>query len=322
VPSNGGTAVEAGENFNSGTTVTVTNLSFKNIDVLGPYNTVSHPSTVSGYGFNLSPYDSPRINLLFHDCRVAGMCESFRENMWTNAIIEYCWIADEANDGTDHEDVDQYYYGTNEIWRYNVIYNSPSDGIMVGPDGYGPYYFYGNIYWKSQNSFLQFNGGKYGPYYFFNNVFASSPTNPDFNNTPPGWVQNQGTAVSGSQVYNNIWFNVANDLVVSGVTSDYNAYNYTNLFGAAAPKEPHGVTFSGNPFVNSAGGDFHLTAAAAATFAKGIALTLNGFINKDLDGNLRGANGLWYIGAYQYGSGAAPQPTPMPPSGLRITTGG
>ncbi len=323
-PGGGGSLVEAGENFNSGTTVTVTNLSFINIDLLGPYNTEAHPSTTSSYGFNLAPYNSPRTNLLFHDCRVAGTDESFRENMWTNAIIEYCYIADEANDGTDHEDVDLYYHGTNEIWRYNVITNSPNDGIAIGPDGYGPWYFYGNVYWNSFGWLLKWDG-TIGPCYVYNNVFGAGPNGP-FANTPSGWAQTvSGTGMpqAGTQVYNNIFYYVANSLATTGnVSSDYNAY-FTYSQQSGANGEPHSFAFTSNPFVNAAAGDFHLTAAAAATFAKGIALTQNGFINIDLDGNLRGANGLWYIGAYQYGSGAAaPQPTPMPPSDLRITTGG
>ena len=298
-PPAGGSAVEAGEGYPpaSGSSASVTNISFRNIDVLGPYHTQSHPATNPDYGFNLASYNNPRVNLVFHDCRVQGMCESFRENMWANPIIEYCYIADEANDGTDHEDVALYYRGSNETWRYNVIVNSPNDGIAIGPDGYGPWYFYGNIYYNSFNWFIKFDGTT-GPYYIFNNIFASSAANPDFANTAPGWLQNRGNAVSGSRVYNNIFFNVANGLQVPGVASDYNAYNYTNLFGwTIPPTEAHGVTFAGNPFVDSAGGDFHLTAAAAARFAKGIAIAGDGYINYDMDGKQRG--NPWYIGAYQ-----------------------
>jgi hypothetical protein len=312
-PSAGGSAVEWGENYNSGNTVSVTNLSLINIDLLGPYNTESHPGTLSAYGFNLCPYNSSRTNILFHDCRVAGYCESFRENMWTNSVIEYCYIADEANDGTDHEDVDLYYHGTNQVWRYNVIANSPNDGIAIGPDGYGPWYFYGNVYWNSFNWVIKFDGGNsgegsapIGPYYIYNNIFGSGATNNDFANTAPGWVQNIGTAAAGSQVYNNIFYNVDNRIGTTGVASDYNAY-FANALNAI-PSETHSFTFSSNPFVNAAGGDFHLTAAGQAQFQKGIALAANGFFNIDMDGQTRGTP--WYIGAYQYGGTALTPPAP------------
>jgi hypothetical protein len=55
--------------------------------------------------------------------------------------------------------------------------------------------------------------------------------------------------------------------------------------------------------VNVSGGDFHLTAPLA-----GIALAST--FNLDLDGNIRGANGVWDRGAYEVGGG------PRPPTGL------
>jgi hypothetical protein len=123
-----------------------------------------------------------------------------------------------------------------------------------------------------------------------------------------------------SAVYNNIFFNVSNNFTGSGVTSDYNAYNYTTLQGAAWPlREAHSFTFVGNPFVSlppntepvGTIGNFHLAAATQALFLRGTALTANGFINKDSDGNTRGAKGTWYIGADEY-STASPTPTPSP----------
>jgi hypothetical protein len=323
-PSSGGSLVEAGEGWppTSGNYASVTNLSFRNIDLLGPYNTVSHPSTTSSYGFNLAPRNNPRTNLLFHDCRVAGTCESYRENMWTNSIIEYCYIADMANDGTDHEDVDLYYHGTNQIWRYNVITNSPNDGIAIGPDGYGAWSFYGNIYWNSFGWLVKWDG-TVGTCLVYNNVFGAGPNGP-FANTPSGWVETvsgTGKPVAGTQIYNNIFYYVSNSLAsTSNAVSDYNAY-FTYSQQSGANGEAHGVSLTTNPFVNSATGDYHLTAAASTILAHGTPISPNGFYEKDLDGNTRGANGSWYIGAYQYGSAAA-QPTPMPPSNLRVTTGG
>ena len=43
-----------------------------------------------------------------------------------------------------------------------------------------------------------------------------------------------------------------------------------------------------------------------------MALTSDGFINKDPDGNTRGSNGTWDLGAYGYASGATATPTPAP----------
>jgi hypothetical protein len=146
-----------------------------------------------------------------------------------------------------------------------------------------------------------------------------------------GWVSTNSAAMTGSTyVYNNIFFNASNDIGGAGVTSDYNAYNYTTLGGYSwNSSEKHSFTFTGTPFVSipplsqpvGTIGDFHLTAAVQAQFQHGLALATDGSLNKDLDGNTRGTGGFWYIGAYQYQSGQA-QPTPITPNGLRITTGG
>lgn len=305
-PSDGGSAVEAGE------AAAVTGLTFKNIDLLGPYNTPSHPSSYAANGFNLAPYNHARTNLLFHDCRVAGYAESFRENMWTNVVVEYCYIADEANDGPSHEDVDFIYPPSqNCIWRYNIITNSPNDGFTVGYGGMINWYFYGNIYWNSDAELFQLYAGyTYGPYHIYNNIFASTGAA-----YGAGWITNKGTAAPGCQVFNNIFINTQNTI---GGSSDYNAYNYTNLEGVI-PKEPHMVIFSGNSvFVNPAAGDFHLTPEGSALFAHGTPLATDGFINRDIDGNTRGTGGIWYIGAYQYSGGSQ---LPAPPTDLRITSG-
>ena len=65
---------------------------------------------------------------------------------------------------------------------------------------------------------------------------------------------------------------------------------------------------TGNPVV----ADFHLTAAGATTFAnKGKALAAP--YNLDPDGNVRGADGGWDIGAFEYGGTKAPTPPPAQP---------
>ncbi len=67
---------------------------------------------------------------------------------------------------------------------------------------------------------------------------------------------------------------------------------------------------------NPIAADYHLTAAGATTFQGGT--TLPAPYNQDMDGNTRGANGIWYMGAYQYTTGTQTQ-APQPPTGLTVT---
>ena len=66
---------------------------------------------------------------------------------------------------------------------------------------------------------------------------------------------------------------------------------------------------------NPALSDWHLTSAGATTFGKGT--ILGAPYDVDPDGNNRGANGAWDVGAYQYG-GTSSQ-APGAPNGLTGT---
>jgi hypothetical protein len=308
----------------------IDHITFNNISCIGPYTTGT-VGAGGAWGINLAPSSSNVTNVVIHGCSIVGMGESLRACNWSNVTIEYCYLADTNPNSQEHEDVMYSYPSSNVTFRYNLINNSPNDGIFMEFGGANNFSFYGNIYYNSENWFIvtkAASGSVYGPIYIYNNVFMCP-------NTGGAWVSTNSASMSGAtQVYNNIFYNVSNDMSGSGVTTDYNAYNYTSLGGYSwNSNEAHSFTFTGSPFVSlpadsqpvgsvaapwGTAGDFHLTAAAQAQFQNGIALATDGFLNKDIDGNTRGTGGFWYIGAYQYGS-SQPGPTPMPPLNLRIT---
>jgi hypothetical protein len=308
----------------------ISNISFYNISCVGPYTT-GNVGGGGAHGFNIAPSNNKVSNVLIHACSVVGMGESLRASNWSNVTIEYSYLADTNTNSEEHEDVMYSYPSTNVTFRYNLINNSPNDGVFFEYGGATNFSFYGNIYYNSEGWIIctkAASGSTYGPIYIYNNVFMSP-------NTGGAWVSTNSASMTGAtKVYNNIFYNVSNDMNGSGVTSDYNAYNYTSLGGYSwNSNEAHSFTFTGNPFVSlpanpqpvgalvsplGTAGDFHLTAAMQAKFQNGIALTADGFINKDIAGNTRGSGGVWYIGAYQNGA-SQPAPSPMPVAGLRIT---
>lgn len=272
------------------------------------------PPNLSGlnsgrYGINIAPSNNSVTNLTIDHCYVHQWCEALRASNWNNVTIQYSTIGDTQTDNIDHADLIYSYPSTNVTFRYNSIFKSPVDGIFFEYGGATNFRFYGNYYWNSTNHFIFFKGSgsttNYGPVLIYNNVFACPSTNPD------GYLSDEAgsTYAAGSVIENNIFFNVLNSFNGAGFQSDYNAYNYTNLGGFGWPNnEAHSFTFSGNPFVNSGSGDFHLTSGASAQFQNGTPLASDGFLNKDADGNTRG-NTSWTIGAYQVASGPL-TPTP------------
>jgi Right handed beta helix region len=279
----------------------IDHITFQYIECTGINNTTG--SNGPTYGINWAPQNYSVTNCTIDHCILHDMSEPLRAAVWTNVVVQYCTIHDTNNFG-DHEDVIYFYPSHNCIFRYNTIYNSPNDGVYFGNGLADHFYFYGNVYYKSQFSLIAADDG---PVFIYNNVFAA----PSASNY--GLISGK-RVTSAAQIYNNIFWNVSSDFAAA--LSDYNAYNYTSLNGFGWPSnEAHSFTFTANPFTNLSNGDFHLTAAAQAQFQNGIALAADGLLNKDLDGNTRG--NPWYIGPYQYG-GSSAAPVPSAPTNLHI----
>ncbi|MBV9999042.1 MAG: right-handed parallel beta-helix repeat-containing protein, partial [Verrucomicrobia bacterium] len=313
IPSSGGNASQGAQNGN------VANVTISNVEIIGP-------SATSGlswgrYGFNWAPSSNTVTNVTFDHCIVHQLCEAFRASNWNGVVIQYCTIHDLTTDNVDHDDICYSYPGQNVTWRYNTFYNSPDDGLFFEFGGATNYYFYGNVFYSCTYSMITFKtGSSYGPVFIYNNVFAGRDPSQSY-----AYIQAQGSVASTTQCYNNVFFNATNGIEnQNAVNTDYNAYYPATVNGYSWPSgsEPHSFALGTNPFISSTTGNFHLTAAGAAALQKGLPLTTNGFINKDMDGNTRGGSGGWTIGAYQYSSGSStqqPTPTPPPPpTGLRI----
>jgi hypothetical protein len=304
----GGNGIQCGS-----TGVTNGDLNFYNIDVLGPYGSAG--SEV--FGWKISPSTSTLSYVLFDHCRVRGVGIGLH-CLASNVTVQYSIIQDIAPAFSgDHPDVMYCYPSPNMTWRYNSIINCDVDGVFFEYGGAVNFYFYGNIYYSTTNHLIYFKGpDSYGPVFIYNNTFQAP------NTSAYGYLQASNSSIaSGSKVYNNIFYNSFNGFSgFAGFTSDYNAYNYTSLGGFGWPsKETHSFTFTGSPFISIPAftepvatiGNFHLTPATQAIFQRGVTLTQDGYINKDMDGNTRGASGAWYLGAYEYKS-SNPNPTPTP----------
>jgi hypothetical protein len=312
IPKSGGYGIQCGA-----TGTTSGDLKFYYVDVVGPYGSGSNPVGSEVMGWKISPSTSTMSSLLFNHCVVRGVGIGVH-CLATNVTIEYCYIADIASDdGQEHPDILYSYPSPNMTWRYNTIVNCTVDGVFFEYGGAVNFRFYGNLFYNTPNHQIYFKGpDTYGPIYIYNNTFLA-PSASSY-----GYVTaSNGQVVAGSQVYNNIFFNVENSLSgISGVTSDYNAYNYTTLNGFGWPSnEKHSFTFTGSPFVDLGNGKqqppkncFDLTAASAATFRRGLTLASDGYLNKDRNGSTRGIGGAWEIGAFEYSAAISA------PSELRI----
>jgi Bacterial Ig domain len=178
----------------------------------------------------------------------------------------------------------------NGIVRYSRFHSGP-DGLGVGEGIF----------------FEQSSGGSNG-WRIYGNIFY------DLNHA--GWKAIEiTTGVSNLLIYNNVFDNIG------PLEAIYNAGGATgetknNLFYSVVGTGKVGVFASNlvassqNVFVNRAGKDYHIIATTGADYPRnaGAPLTADGFVERDMDGNLRGSDGTWDIGAYEYVSGGVTAP--------------
>ena len=186
---------------------------------------------------------------------------------------------------------------TNIIVRYNLFDGHSGEGGMTGiivannADNIGAK-VYGNVF----NAVVVGNGiitgtsaGNLNNAEVYNNTFINCFV---ATNTPlsgPG---------SGNVAYNNIFHNMSASM--NTFTHNYNYF----ISATGAPSEANRQVSTTNPFVNSSGGNFHLTGATAA------GTSLLPPYNGDVDGSVRGSDGVWDRGAYEFGTDAQPPATP------------
>lgn len=238
-------------------------------------------------GIDMTPPSGTASNNTFshlwiHDWESGAYCVGA-----ASPIFEYLVMEDIAplNTASFHPNGIIIWGCTGGIVRYSVF--------RKGPNGLG----------CGEGVFFEQSGGSTG-WSVYGNVFAH------LNYT--GLKAIEVTCnVSPLNVYNNTFIDI---LVGSLYTSDSpgnasgnwkNNLNYqsgNNTIGTAANNM---VAAASGAFVNFAGNDFHIVSTVTTDYPrdKGATLTSDGFINKDMDGSTRGADGTWDVGAYEYASG-------------------
>ncbi|MGZ3798310.1 MAG: hypothetical protein ACXVB1_18210, partial [Pseudobdellovibrionaceae bacterium] len=227
--------------------------------------------------------------------------------LMNNWLVEYNVILNGFSSPTWHgEDINNNYgHLDNLTVRYNW-FEGRQEGtgcivVLNGPAG--PYYIYGNIFKNMRGTG---DGCITGVHYqltgfVYNNTF-------DYVDNGYGngdWIGHDvGATVSNNIIYNSVASIGAN---FTGIL-DYNAYFQTTN----TPSEVHSQIGSGSPFVNEAGNDLRLLAASSA----GTILSFP--YNIDVNGNLRGADGIWDRGALEFVSSSLPSQTLLPPQNLRL----
>lgn len=215
----------------------------------------------------------------------------------------------------------------------NLIY--PPSACQHGGDG------------ATADTWTRVNNGSNDNWSIYGNVFGDSGTYNNILRTNAVVLGNYWSGpsdgVSGWKVYNNVFYNiqggknlvklgngsgnvVANNLwyksrqagqdigiVTNGAV--YTSWCNSTPYSLCPSSPGTWLQGSDNPFVNVAGFNFNLKSSisGASPINTGTALG-SGFDPVDGNGNIRGADGTWDIGAYEYTSGTPLDPDTTPPT--------
>ena len=281
----GGTGVDFGQRVGL---VSQYNVQVSYINLVGPMSNGTAACTgVTNCGYGIRGADgqssaSQNYNTYIGHVTINGIAEAIDADRWNNSVIEYSSFSNLLTGG-QHPDVVYSGGAHNFVFRYNYVTNCQSECIFT--DNYNDFsgwYIYGN-------SFVQGPlGGAYWleigetDVHIYNNNFIGITSNA---------ALKLNVLAAPSEVYNNMFFN-------SGV-GDLGGTN-----GVLASTS-NNISTAVDPFVNTAGGDFHLKAGSIAINAGKVPPsdafeTIDSNAKTDPDGYIYGSTGTWDVGAYEY----------------------
>ncbi len=247
----------------------------------------------------------------------------------SNVLIEYSAVNGTHSDAYWHASGLSMRNGTSNFTvRYNWFQDMEGTGgfTFYDPGVHSNWEIYGNVFYNSGDSRAEGFGHGVIADNCQGGICGTSNVriyNNSFVNLKPGTngVRFFGNT-SGNVLYNNIWYG-SNNVFHGGVNYDYNYYAntffYLQDFNPAAhePASDAGKrsVVTADPFVDSAHENFHLKAPLSGYPG----MSLSAPYNQDMEGRVRGSDGVWDRGAYEYGPGGGSSlPSLTPPQNLRI----
>jgi hypothetical protein len=177
------------------------------------------------------------------------------------------------------------------VFRYNEASNYMVEGIMFSTATPNiNWQIYGNLFHDGTpgnvSRILEAQSTAHGPIYLFNNTFVNLATGIRVANNG-SWTNSQST--------NNLFY-------LAGDPLSYGFGNGADDYVMADTDVPglHSIGFvSTNIFVNYAAGNYHIVGKVGPFFPCNRGATLPSQYATDPDGNIRGADGAWDIGAFE-----------------------
>lgn len=307
----------------------VSNVTVSHIDLFGGgYN----QTAVNDRGFYSN--SSNASNYTISHNFISGVGVPFLTRQVNTMLVEYNHIEGNHSQPASHGEPWSDTGTDNVTFRYNRLKN---------PEGTAVFFIGNGSAGNPTNSNTSSNWQLYGNIFYYQNYVVGSQHNPGtgavlwcpsdayggdtychnwmiYNNTFYNFsygsssgriLARPGTGITIPLVQGNIWDSSSDSAYHENVTASSNYYRNTTH-----KTESNEQIGSSSPFVSAANADFHLLGATlgVATITPLSGLTVN---VTDEDGVVRGSDGIWDRGAYEYSAGAQSN-TLNPPANLRL----
>jgi hypothetical protein len=295
-------------------------LTFRHVDIQGGgRDTGSGDDVIYGLTGN--------SNITFQNCALRDSDRTIflMRGNWRNLLVDRTYMARNTSTPAIHGELLSMTESTDVVWSNNVMEDIEGTGFIVGINGgvAQNWRIFGNVaihtaaYRAGTGRRGGNNNGVAGFVFIANDASNNNTGNSihvynntivDIQGTWSGVVIQKG---SGNEVRNNIWYNsVRTNNSISG-TFSHNLYVNTVQDGDGTSSK---VVCSGacDIFVSPASKDYRLKAPTVAGQA------LSAPMNVDVNNVVRGADGIWDRGAFEFGSSNAAPTLLVPPTGVVV----
>ncbi|MCR4283912.1 MAG: peptidoglycan-binding protein [Parcubacteria group bacterium] len=284
----------------------VRNLVFKHIEMVYTSN-LNPPTSATGQDAIYAVYGGGdwkfQYDYIRNASRVLFYTHDFTGSKVRNILVEYSRLErNGANPSSgQHSEIWSARQTNDVVVRYNQIIDFRSTGgfIIGWADTWD---FYGNIFWWKNDQGGTANNGAIGTWssdstYYASNVKIYNNTFVNLSGGGSGRLFPIYNKISNISAYNNLWYNSPTANFGNGVLHDYNWYKNSNENSISESNKQIG---SADPFVNYSAGNFSIKSATLS------GKPLGSPYNVDMNGLVRGADGVWDRGAYEYSKTLSP----------------
>jgi hypothetical protein len=256
-----------------------------------------------------------------------------------NSLIDQCYLARNDSSSALHSEGISASDNVNNFTVRNSLWEDMEGTAFIAtPNGshhrISNWYIYGNVFMYTEQNRSRpsasirngvangvisvFDCDVSGDFFIYNNtsinINASAAGSGGWNNAGVWFDENWPTTAQRFYVKNNLWLN-CEDFSALSPRSDITDLQWShNLYAntAVTDADPNKIVAQTDPLRNWNAGDFHLKAPTVT------GLQLHSQFGTDPDGVLRGADGVWDRGAFEFGS----TPDSTPPKLSIIQTSG